>query len=81
MKRVGKFVQNCIYSYAIMCEKSYKPNEFYFVVGFKTLRTLHKYMDNFKRLSELGKIKEHYILCSRDYDGNIIRIYKEVNAA
>lgn len=69
-----------IYSYAIMAEKNYKPGEFYFMIGFKTLPTLHKRFNDIKDFINLNPDMkhEHIILCARDYDGNIIKIYEEI---
>lgn len=73
-------MRNKIYSYAIMAEKSYKPDEFYFMFGFKTLPTLHKRFNDIKDFISKNPDRkhEHMILCARDYDGNIIKIYEEV---
>ena len=69
-----------IYSYAIMAEKSYKPGEFYFMFGFRTLTTLRKRFNKIKEyISKYSNRKhEHIILCARDYEGNIIKIYEEI---
>lgn len=69
-----------IYSYAIMAEKSHNPGEFYYIFGFKTLPTLHKRFNDIKKFISFnpGVKHEHIILCARDYEGNILKVYEEI---
>lgn len=71
---------NKIDNYVILAEKSYKKGEYYFVTGFKTLVTMRKKFNDIKAFQKAHpEVKyDRKILCARDYDGNIIKIYDEV---
>lgn len=63
--------------YVILGKKSYSDN-WYFIDGYKTLLTLRKRFNVMR--DTLNKISVPYdsiILCSRDEDKNILKIYDE----
>ena len=60
--------------YVILAKKRY-ADDYYYVVGYQTLQTLRKKYN--KMVSELNGVKhDKLMLCSRDYDRNIVKIYE-----
>ena len=61
--------------YVILGKKSHSDG-WYFIDGYKTLATLRKRFDIMRKsLPVLNH--DSIILCSRDYDKNILKIYDE----
>lgn len=62
--------------YVILGKKSYSDG-WYFIDGYKTLATLKKRFDVMRK--SLPVIHDSIILCARDEDKTILKIYDEFN--
>lgn len=62
-------------NYCILGKKKYS-DDYYFIDGYKTLRTLH---NRFNEMADILRDAPHdsIMLCSRDDNKNIIKIYDE----